>query len=188
MCSTNMITLHQNVKTQMATQVFSKNYAFLKVLVFLFTVLIGSLSAQTKGDDYNSVKMWNLPKDAIEHNELTTVENLVFYRDKAFSGWAYERYPNGQLLRATQYLDGKQEGLLLMWYPDGAPQMSAAYKKGVLHGRFLGWYMNGSLIYDMVINKGTYAGDNLAEGEDGRVQTDRDDSEREGGDNDNSPE
>ncbi|HQO47009.1 MAG TPA: hypothetical protein PK617_02855, partial [Candidatus Cloacimonas sp.] len=77
---------------------------------------------------------------------------------------------------------------MLMWYPDGSPQMSANYVNGYLQGRFLGWYNNGSVIYDLMINKGTYAGDNLMDEDESRASSEIDIGEREGPDNDQSKE
>lgn len=144
--------------------------------------------AQNRSEDYLSVKTWILPADALPASELALQNEIYMYQGAAFSGIAFEHYPNGQLLRVVNYQQGKQNGLMLLWYPDGSPQMSASYRDGSLHGRFLGWYQNGSVIYDMVINKGAYAGDNLSEADSSREAGTQEDSEREGPDNDQSPE
>jgi len=157
-------------------------------LIFIFILQVMTLSAQTQSEDYLGVKNWKVPVNAVEAKTLTLKDNVYLLGTSAFSGWAVEHYPNGALLRATEYKDGLQHGLMLLWYPDGSPQMSATYQRGALHGRFLGWYMNGGIIYDMVINKGTYAGDSLAESDDGRTLSDTEDTEREGSINDSTPE
>ena len=157
-------------------------------LIFIFILQVMTLSAQVANEDFLAVKNWKMPNNAVEAKTISLVDDVHMKGNIAFTGWAVEHYPNGSLLRATQYLDGLQHGLMLLWYPDGSPQMSANYLRGVLHGRFLGWYMNGGIIYDMVINKGTYAGDNLADGDDGRERSDMEDTEREGSTNDSTPE
>lgn len=138
--------------------------------LMIFTLAISSIGAQARTEDYILVKNWTLPTDAVAMSELEIQDKLLYRDQKPFSGWAVELYPTGELLRASEYLDGRQHGLSLLWYPDGSPQMSATYRLGSLHGRFLGWYQNGSVIYDMYINRGTYASDNLAGSEDQRQE------------------
>ncbi|HRX76141.1 MAG: hypothetical protein PHU99_06315 [Candidatus Cloacimonetes bacterium] len=158
------------------------------LLLFIFTLLPNSVFAQIQSEDYSALKTWKLPENAIPIADLTEQEGRLMLDDKLFSGWAFERYPEGHLLQAVQYLNGLQHGLNLLWYPDGAPQMSANYQRGYLHGRFLGWYANGNVIYDMFINRGTYATDNLSDGDDGRLSSETEIFEGEGRDNDNTSE
>jgi antitoxin component YwqK of YwqJK toxin-antitoxin module len=158
------------------------------LLVLFFSLAYGSAFGQNKSEDYLAVKNWQLPQNALAFSELTLKNDVQMYKEKPFTGLAYERFSPVQLSRAVYYVNGRQNGLMLLWYPDGAPQMSANYRDGVLNGRFLGWYQNGGVIYDMVINKGTYAGDNLAEGDDSRSTSETLDAEGEGSDNDKSAE
>ncbi|MDY0152022.1 MAG: hypothetical protein RBS43_07085 [Candidatus Cloacimonas sp.] len=158
------------------------------LLIIFFSLTFSVAFAQKISEDFLAVKNWVLPSNAVLLSELSMDKELQMYKDIAFSGVAYEMYPQGKLLRAVYYLHGKQDGLMLLWYPDGTPQMSATYREGALHGRFLGWYHNGGIIYDMVLNHGTWAGDNLSEGDGSREADTREDAEREGPDNDKSPE
>lgn len=158
------------------------------LLIFVFSLAFTSVFAQKASEEYLAVKNWQLPADAVPFSELKQNEQVYLYRDKPFTGISYERYPMGQLLRSVSYLHGKQSGVMMLWYPDGAPQMSANYINGYLHGRFLGWYGNGGVIYDMVLNKGTYSADSLVEADDSRASSEATESEGEGPDNDNSPE
>ncbi len=156
-------------------------------LILVFTIMIVKLPAQTQSEDYMTVKNWDLPENAIAMTELHKSEQRLYYEDRPFSGWAYELYPDGALMQATQYKDGVMHGLNLLWYQDGSPQMSAAYRDGSLHGRFLGWYLNGRVIYDMFINRGTYASDNLESRDDLR-QEEAEIYEREGSTDDSTSE
>jgi len=158
------------------------------LLVFIFMWLPVSLQAQNHSEDYISVKNWKLPESSVKLSELERTGDIMLDDGKAFSGWAFERNAQGQLVRAAQYKEGLQDGLSLMWYADGSPQMSASYRAGSLHGRFLGWYTNGNVIYDMVINRGAYASDNLAEQDGSRLSSETEIYEGEGRDNDNTPE
>lgn len=158
------------------------------LLIFIFMMIFGQLPAQSKGEDYAAVMNWVAPKSAISFSELKQTAGIWNLNDKPFTGWAVERYADGKLHRASEFRSGLQHGLTLLWYPDGSPQMSANYHQGALHGRFLGWYQGGGIIYDMVLNRGTYTADVLAESDDGRQSSDREDTEREGSDNDGSRE
>ncbi|HNV92360.1 MAG TPA: hypothetical protein P5518_03480 [Candidatus Cloacimonas sp.] len=155
---------------------------------FIFSLGPTIIFAQSNSEEYLEVKNWKAPKDAVAFTELTVQDSIYLYKDKPFTGVAVEHYPNGNLLRAVTYIRGKQSGPMFLWYPDGNPQMSAYYQNGYLHGRFLGWYSNGSVIYDIVINKGTYAGDNLLDEDEGRIGLEMEEGEREGPDNDQSKE
>lgn len=158
------------------------------LFVFVFSLALASVYAQNRSEEYAGVKDWLLPDTAVAFSELQEGELVITTEGKPFSGVAYERYPNGRLLRAMELKAGKKHGLLLVWYPDGTPQMSVNYREGILHGRFLGWYNNGSVIYDMTLNNGTYAGDSMLDNDDSRSSSETDDSEREGPDNDQSRE
>ncbi len=158
------------------------------LLIFIFSLAFGYTHAQNISEEYSIVQRWSLPPNAMLLSELSLDDNVYSYQDQPFSGWVYEHYSNGRLQRAMSLLHGRQNGLMLLWYPDGKPQMSANYAAGYLHGRFLGWYNTGGVIYDMVINKGAYAGDSLLDNDDSRTAADSGDDEREGPDNDNSPE
>jgi len=160
----------------------------LLLFIFIFSLAFGTAFAQNKSEEYLEVKTWKEPKNAVPFKELVLQDSIYLYKDKPFTGVAIERYPNGFLQRAATFVKGKQQGPMLMWYPDGSPQMSANYVNGYLQGRFLGWYNNGSVIYDLMINRGTYAGDNLFDEDASRASSEIEDREGESPDNDQSQE
>ena len=158
------------------------------VLLSIFTLLFGSLFAQEMAEDYGTLQHWKLPETALLMSDLQLEKEILLLDGKPFEGWAYELYPEGTLLAATQYQKGRLQGKSLMWYSDGKPQMSATYKQGALNGRFLGWYQNGGVIYDRFINLGKYASDNLADQAEDRVGDETEIIEREGNTDDSSRE
>jgi len=162
--------------------------AALVALLFVFTLLAQDLYAQRMSEDFAWVKAWKLPENATPLSDLEIRDDLLYDGEELFDGIAYQRYPEGTLLRASQYKGGKQNGLGMLWYPDGSPQMSASYRDGALHGRFLGWYQNGRTIYDMIINRGTYAADNLADEDQSRLRDEQETTEREGNTDDGTRE
>jgi len=162
--------------------------AHLLVVLFVFTLLNSILIAQAKSEEYLMVKAWQLPSSAVARDELQLSGDVLYQDGKPFDGWTYELYPDGALLRASSYKNGLQHGRSMLWYPDGAPQMSASYRDSALHGRFLGWYQDGGLIYDMYINRGTYAADNLIETDQDRLRDEIEIQEKEGSTNDSTGE
>jgi antitoxin component YwqK of YwqJK toxin-antitoxin module len=158
----------------------------LTLLILVFINISCLAFAQNRSEDYLLAKNWILPNNAIEFHDLKLEKDLHIYQDKPFTGLAYERFASEQLSRAVSYVNGKQDGLMLLWYPDGAPQMSAYYRDGMLNGRFLGWYQNGGVIYDMVLNRGAYMGDNVTHADDGQDDAGSESPEGEGRDNDKS--
>ncbi|MCB5253852.1 MAG: hypothetical protein RBR69_09920 [Candidatus Cloacimonadaceae bacterium] len=158
------------------------------VLLTIFTLMAASLFAQSMGEDYTSMQNWELPETAVAMDDLQLEGRIVMHDGRPFEGWAFELYPEGTLLEATEYKYGQKHGCSLIWYPDGSPQMNASYRQGALHGRFLGWYQNGSLIYDRYINSGAFASDNLADQDQDRLREESEILEREGNTNDSTDE
>jgi len=158
------------------------------LLIFVFSLALATAFAENRSEEYLNLKNWTLPDNAVPLNQLKEGDKITYPDGKPFSGVAFENYPKGRLLRAVYLKDSLKNGLLLLWYPDGSPQMSANYKADVLNGRFLGWYANGSVIYDLMLNNGVYAGDVQLDNDESRQATDTQDTEREGPDNDKSPE
>lgn len=158
------------------------------VLLSIFTLFIGSLFAQAGGEDYALMQTWKLPETAIAMSDLRLEAKILRQGDQPFEGWAFELYPEGSLLQASEYKNGLKHGYSLIWYPDGRPQMNASYRQGALHGRFLGWYQNGSVIYDRYINLGAYASDNLGDQDQDRFRDETEIIEREGSTDDSTHE
>jgi antitoxin component YwqK of YwqJK toxin-antitoxin module len=186
MCLHKQIHSRQSENPEMASCTHIR--ASLLVVLFVFTLLNSILLAQAKAEEYLMVKAWQLPTSAIARDELELSSDVLYQDGKPYDGWVYELYPDGTLLRASHYKNGLQHGLSMLWYPDGAPQMSASYRESALHGRFLGWYQDGGLIYDMYINRGTYAADNLIDTDQDRHRDEIEIQEREGSTNDSTGE
>ena len=151
----------------------------LGALVFVFSLLAGNLTGQSKLEEYELVRSYVLPDSAVSFSLLVQEEDAWFRDGQPFTGIAFERFENGRLARLMQIRKGLQEGRSYLWYPDGAPQMSATYRAGRLNGRFLGWYRHGGVIYDMVINQSGYAGDYI-EDDGARSAEESGDADREG--------
>jgi len=188
MCRQVVNKMRSEFRKHRASGLVKNRVVFIIFFLYIFSFAGSAIFAQEKSEEYGEVKNWQEPRDAIPFKELVLKDEIYFYKHKPFTGVAIERYPNGVLQRAVTFAQGKQNGQMLMWYPDGSPQMSAYYVNGYLQGRFLGWYLNGSVIYDLMINKGTYASDNLLDEDETRASSEVEQGEREGPDNDQSKE
>ncbi|MGC9361819.1 MAG: toxin-antitoxin system YwqK family antitoxin [Candidatus Syntrophosphaera sp.] len=141
------------------------------LLICLFSMAIGLLTAQSNNDEYRLMQDFSLHKSAIPFSELSLEDELFLKDGQPFTGMSYELFEEGKLSRVASFLKGKQDGPMYLWYPDGSPQMSANYRQGRLNGRFFGWYRNGNVIYDLVINEGGFAGDYVSDDDSRRLET-----------------
>lgn len=138
------------------------------------------LVAQTGGDEAAILRHYQMPNSALALSHLTEIDSVACYEGSPYSGIAYERYPNLRLSRVIHYRDGHKHGLFYVWYPDGTPQLSASYRRNRLNGRFVGWYPNGAVIYDIILNQGSFASDYIYDSDDSRQRTETETSEGEG--------
>lgn len=159
-----------------------RKISFAIIFVFISVIITVPLYAQDN-DDYEMLKSYKLPTEAIMLQDTELIDGIRYYQDDMFTGITYELYANKQLMRVQSFKDGVLHGPTYVWYPAGQPQMAANYRNGRVNGRFRGWYMHGSILYDMVIGNRGYAGDYIEA--DGRGDSTADiDEEREGTDND----
>ncbi|HQM79591.1 MAG TPA: hypothetical protein PKV12_02655 [Candidatus Syntrophosphaera sp.] len=124
-----------------------------------FCISWSLLFSQDIGEEYNLLKNYVLPDNAIPFNELTLQDSLYLKDGIPFTGIAYDRYENGKLARVVTFYKGIQNGPMYIWYPNGAPQLSTNYRQGKFHGWYIGWYSNGTIFYNMAFNQGKYVGD-----------------------------
>jgi antitoxin component YwqK of YwqJK toxin-antitoxin module len=75
---------------------------------------------------------------------LHHINGILCDDNKAFSGWLYSNYPNGNRERQTPYYEGKEEGIMKSWYPDGSPEQERVFVNGEKQGTHRGWWPNGS--------------------------------------------
>ncbi|MFA7028934.1 MAG: hypothetical protein WC179_01460 [Candidatus Cloacimonadaceae bacterium] len=129
------------------------------LLIMIFSMSCSLLLSQDNFEEYNLLKNYVLPPNAISFDELTIKDSLFLKDDIPFTGIAYERYDNEKLARVVSFYEGIRYGPMYIWYPNGTPQLSTNYRQGKLHGWFFGWYSNGTILYNMAINQGKYVGD-----------------------------
>jgi len=151
-------------------------------LLILFLVLIssGNLSAQMGGEDAVVLRQYQLPDTAVAMAQLVEIDGIAYLDGELFSGSAYQRYANLHLSFVRRYHEGHRHGYFYVWYPDGTPQLSTSYRRGRLNGRFVGWYPNGDVIYDIILNHGSFAGDYLFDDDENRQRTEIEITEGEG--------
>lgn len=62
----------------------------------------------------------------------------------AFSGIAFQRYPNGQPKAQEEFLKGRRHGTLKKWFANGHMAFSSRYKSGRREGVTESWWSNGN--------------------------------------------
>lgn len=96
----------------------------------------------------------------------------------AFTGWMFERYPDGTLKSRTPVLNGLLHGISQGWHTNGQLQVTETFREGVsqgvrtkrypngnklseasivdgqLHGLFRRWHENGALAEEVNMNHG----------------------------------
>lgn len=74
---------------------------------------------------------------------LKQTEDLVFFKNRLFSGYAVT-YDNPSFFTSkTQFINGKKNGKDQKWFNDGSLSYHAEYVNGVLHGKVISWWRNG---------------------------------------------
>lgn len=154
------------------------------VLVFIFiaTLSLSYLAAQSLSDEYLSLKSYQLPLDAVSIKQLQLADSLYTLEGQVFSGVAYECYKGKELKSVIHLYQGRLHGPKYMWYQGNKPAMNVNYHLGRLRGRLIGWYANGQILYDMMIGKASSV--NMLEAEADHPDDDYYDTEQEGTDND----
>ncbi len=110
-----------------------------------------------------------LPNQYLNHKEqfLSFHQDTLYYQDKKYSGYIYDRFENGDSAFVGSYLNGMEEGVFKKWYrnnqlgeyrtyhsgkkvgkhvgfwEDGQPKFDFNFIAGELHGESNEWYPNG---------------------------------------------
>ena len=110
-----------------------------------------------------------LPNQYLNRKEqfLSFHQDTLYYQDKKYSGYIYDRFENGDSAFVGSYLNGMEEGVFKKWYrntqlgeyrtyhagkkvgkhvgfwEDGQPKFDFNFIAGELHGESNEWYPNG---------------------------------------------
>ncbi len=74
---------------------------------------------------------------------LTRMNGFLYYNNKAFSGYLFSNFANGNRERETPYYQGKEEGLMKSWYPDKSQEQERLFVNGKKQGVHHGWWPDG---------------------------------------------
>jgi antitoxin component YwqK of YwqJK toxin-antitoxin module len=83
------------------------------------------------------------PKVVVDLDQLEPRDDLMYFKEKPFTGVGVRKYPNGKKEGEFPFKDGKAHGLLTGWYENGKKHSEATLKDGKRHGLFTQWYENG---------------------------------------------
>ena len=93
-----------------------------------------------------------IPKDTIlvTDSNLTLVNGVYHFHDKAYSGYIKEMYAASQTKCIFGFLNGQQQGLSLVYFENGKLHESRSYKQGKSYGRHYGFWENGNPKFDYI--------------------------------------
>ena len=83
--------------------------------------------------------------EGVNQDELERREGIMYLKgsDTPYTGKSFELYKDGQKQNESNYKDGKEEGLKIMWYPNGQKRAEGNFKDGWEDGLWLEWHENG---------------------------------------------
>lgn len=82
-----------------------------------------------------------------EGNAFVQRQGITYLNGKAFSGWQYTLYRNGDTAMIAPYLNGRLEGVARSWYPGRRPKAIRNYHFGRKTGSHYAWYPDGQKKY-----------------------------------------
>ncbi|MCG9791685.1 toxin-antitoxin system YwqK family antitoxin [Flavobacterium algicola] len=93
-----------------------------------------------------------IPNDTLlVTNPNVTLRNGVYYwQGKAYSGYLKEMYSAEKVKCIFSFLNGKQQGLSLVYFQNGKLKNSRNYKEGRSFGRHYGYWENGNQKFDFI--------------------------------------
>jgi hypothetical protein len=107
------------------------------IALFWFLVLLIGIYAIAKPKIIPSV--WVNSVDT----HLIHQDGFLYYNNKAFSGWLFSNYPNGNRWRQVPYYEGKEEGVMKSWYPNKSIEQERLFVNGKKEGVHKGWWPDG---------------------------------------------
>ena len=125
-------------------------------------------------DSTDSIEDFILSPEALLLDDLTEVNDLMYYQGTLFTGSAYSLFSDGQIGEFKSYKRGMLSGPAFAWYPDGTYALQANYMDGFLYSRFLAWSEVGDVIYDLYFDKGMFQSDLQFERDTAREEQDAD--------------
>jgi antitoxin component YwqK of YwqJK toxin-antitoxin module len=117
---------------------------------FLMVLLLVRLSIQSEV----------VPSILLAQNDpyLSHAAGMVYYKGIPFTGFVYDKYPNGTLAKQTPYIDGRQDGVMKAWYPNKALQQERFFDEGKKQGIHKGWWPDGTPQFEYSFKDDEYNG------------------------------
>jgi antitoxin component YwqK of YwqJK toxin-antitoxin module len=111
-------------------------------------ILIAALMMLTCNSrhNYNAA----VPNIYIQSNDLLLNQQsgILYYNKHPYSGYTYQLYENGDTIKVTPYIIGKEEGWVNAYYAKGRLAEERLYVHGRKEGMHKGWWMNGNLKFE----------------------------------------
>ncbi len=75
-----------------------------------------------------------------------------------FTGKVVTKHKNGQIIRESNYRNGKEHGRSMFYFPNGSKEFIANYQNGIEHGVTTFWRKNGYKEIELTYNNGMLNG------------------------------
>lgn len=133
----------------MAVDFMERQVPFRSSLFFLLSVIVCC-----KPD--KQVTIVSTPAD---DTHLSTLNGIVFYNQKPFTGKVYELYPQTRDTMSIQsYSEGKENGVWKKFFDNGKLAEQRFYQNGIKSGTLSRWWANGNTMLVYTFEDGEYEG------------------------------
>ncbi len=88
---------------------------------------------------------------ALADTNLSERQGILYYAQKPFSGFVFEKYLTEKLALKNGYLHGKLEGIQEKWYSDGSKMEVRFYHANRKTGKHIGWWENKKIKFEYFI-------------------------------------
>lgn len=100
-----------------------------------------------------------MPDSVVLISELETVDSLLYYEGKPYTGEAFFLTNDGMdPMVMRSYVNGLREGAWKVWHANGHLHKHGETKDGLEHGRYLEYYENGIIRYEYWYDMGARTG------------------------------
>ena len=112
----------------------------------LLLLLWAGILVLTFYSGYNAETRIKIPDTWLDAGDSSLVHQngTLYYQGRAFSGWLYENFANGNRAKEIPYYDGKMQGIMKTFYPDRAVEQERLFVTGQKQGIHRGWWPNGA--------------------------------------------
>jgi antitoxin component YwqK of YwqJK toxin-antitoxin module len=128
--------------------------------VFCCPLLFFSCSTNKEVEE-GAIEMVIPATSILKSSDAITIQNdVVFYRDKKYSGYLYLMQPNNVDTALLEgYMEGLPHGLASKWYPNKKLMEQRMFLNGSKHGKQMAYWENGQTKFEFIAKEDVYEGE-----------------------------